>query len=124
MSPIRGTYPGDVSICSVLVADDDGPIRRMLERTLAGEGFSVTSVGDGGAALAAVERLDELALVAGEIEASVDSRRRLPESASADEARRLGVTLNEMLGTLGAAYPIPPLLAAYLIFLRSDVAGE
>jgi two-component system, OmpR family, response regulator MprA len=41
---------------SVLVADDDGPIRRMLERTLAGEGFSVTTVGDGGAALAAVER--------------------------------------------------------------------
>jgi two-component system response regulator MprA len=45
-----------VSNHSVLVADDDGPIRRMLERTLAGEGFSVTSVGDGGAALAAVER--------------------------------------------------------------------
>jgi two-component system response regulator MprA len=45
-----------VSTHSVLVADDDGPIRRMLERTLAGEGFSVTTVGDGGAALAAVER--------------------------------------------------------------------
>jgi two-component system, OmpR family, response regulator MprA len=45
-----------VSTHSVLVADDDGPIRRMLERTLAGEGFRVTSVGDGGAALAAVER--------------------------------------------------------------------
>jgi two-component system response regulator MprA len=45
-----------MSTYSVLVADDDGPIRRMLERTLAGEGFSVTTVGDGGAALAAVER--------------------------------------------------------------------
>jgi two-component system response regulator MprA len=46
-----------VSTFSVLVADDDGPIRRMLERTLAGEGFTVRTVGDGGAALAEVERL-------------------------------------------------------------------
>ena len=34
-----------MSTHSVLVADDDGPIRRMLERTLSREGFSVTSVG-------------------------------------------------------------------------------
>jgi two-component system, OmpR family, response regulator MprA len=40
----------------VLVVEDDGPIRRMLERTLAAEGYSVSSVGDGGSALAAVER--------------------------------------------------------------------
>lgn len=41
---------------AVLVVDDDGPIRRMLERTLAADGFDVSSVPDGGAALAAVER--------------------------------------------------------------------
>ena len=41
---------------SVLVVDDDGPIRRMLERTLAAEGYAVSAVADGGAALAAVER--------------------------------------------------------------------
>jgi two-component system, OmpR family, response regulator MprA len=40
----------------VLVVEDDGPIRRMLERTLAAEGYGVSSVGDGGAALAAVEQ--------------------------------------------------------------------
>ncbi len=40
----------------VLVVDDDGPIRRMLERSLSADGFSVASVSDGGAALAAVER--------------------------------------------------------------------
>ena len=40
----------------LLVVDDDRPIRRMLERTLAAEGYGVTTVADGGAALAAVER--------------------------------------------------------------------
>src|ERR1019366_3398392 len=40
----------------VLVVDDDPPLRRMLERTLAAEGFSVTVAGDGGAALVAAER--------------------------------------------------------------------
>ncbi|HZW72917.1 MAG TPA: response regulator transcription factor [Caldimonas sp.] len=40
---------------SVLVVEDDGPIRRMLERTLAAEGYRVSSAADGGAALAAVE---------------------------------------------------------------------
>src|SRR5947208_4237123 len=40
----------------VLVVDDDPPVRRMLERTLAAEGHSVTTAADGGAALAAVER--------------------------------------------------------------------
>jgi two-component system, OmpR family, response regulator MprA len=40
----------------VLVVDDDGPIRRMLARTLDAEGFGVSVAADGGAALAAVER--------------------------------------------------------------------
>ncbi len=40
----------------VLVVDDDPPLRRMLERTLAAEGFEVTGVADGAAALVATER--------------------------------------------------------------------
>ena len=40
----------------VLVVDDDPPLRRMLERTLAAEGFEVTVAADGGAALIAAER--------------------------------------------------------------------
>jgi two-component system response regulator MprA len=40
----------------VLVVDDDPPLRRMLERTLAAEGFAVTLAGDGPAALIATER--------------------------------------------------------------------
>jgi DNA-binding response OmpR family regulator len=40
----------------VLVVDDDPPLRRMLERTLAAEGFEVTVAADGGAALVAAER--------------------------------------------------------------------
>jgi two-component system response regulator MprA len=40
----------------VLVVDDDPPLRRMLERTLAAEGFEVTVAADGGSALAAAER--------------------------------------------------------------------
>jgi two-component system, OmpR family, response regulator MprA len=38
------------------VVDDDGPIRRMLSRTLAAEGYAVEASPDGGTALAAVER--------------------------------------------------------------------
>jgi two-component system response regulator MprA len=41
---------------AVLLVDDDAPIRRMLERTLAAEGYAVDAVADGGAALARVER--------------------------------------------------------------------
>jgi two-component system response regulator MprA len=41
---------------SVLLVDDDASIRRMLERTLVAEGYAVTAVADGGAALVAVER--------------------------------------------------------------------
>jgi two-component system response regulator MprA len=41
---------------TILVVDDDPPIRRMLERTLAAEGYAVRTAADGGAALAAVER--------------------------------------------------------------------
>jgi two-component system response regulator MprA len=43
-------------VVAVLVVDDDPPIRRMLERTLAAEGYAVAVAGDGGAALASVER--------------------------------------------------------------------
>src|SRR3954464_8311508 len=41
---------------ALLLVDDDAPIRRMLARTLAAEGYEVEAVADGGAALAAVER--------------------------------------------------------------------
>jgi two-component system response regulator MprA len=41
---------------SVLVVEDDGPIRRMLGRTLAAEGYDVLVTADGGEALVAVER--------------------------------------------------------------------
>jgi two-component system response regulator MprA len=41
---------------AIIVVDDDQPIRRMLERTLAAEGYEVTPASDGGAALAAIER--------------------------------------------------------------------
>jgi two-component system, OmpR family, response regulator MprA len=43
-------------VVAVLVVDDDAPVRRMLERTLAAAGYAVTAAGDGGAALVAVER--------------------------------------------------------------------
>jgi two-component system, OmpR family, response regulator MprA len=41
---------------AVLVVEDDRSIRRMLERTLAAEGYDVAGVSDGGGALAAIER--------------------------------------------------------------------
>jgi two-component system, OmpR family, response regulator MprA len=41
---------------TILVVDDDAPIRRMLERTLAAEGYDVVAAPDGGAALVALER--------------------------------------------------------------------
>src|SRR5688572_25067475 len=41
---------------AVLLVDDDAPIRRMLERTLAAEGYAVSAVADGVSALAHVER--------------------------------------------------------------------
>jgi two-component system, OmpR family, response regulator MprA len=40
----------------VLVVDDDPPLRRMLARTLAAEGYDVTVAADGGAALLEAER--------------------------------------------------------------------
>ena len=43
-------------MADLLLVDDDPPIRRMLERTLLAEGYSVEAAADGGAALAAVER--------------------------------------------------------------------
>jgi two-component system, OmpR family, response regulator MprA len=45
-----------VTVASILVVDDDAPIRRMLARTLAAEGHDVLAAADGGSALAAVER--------------------------------------------------------------------
>ena len=41
---------------AILVVDDDAAIRRMLERTLAAEGYDVAAASGGGAALAAVEQ--------------------------------------------------------------------
>lgn len=41
---------------TVLVVDDDPPIRRMLERTFTADGYRVQAAADGGEALAAVER--------------------------------------------------------------------
>jgi two-component system response regulator MprA len=40
----------------VLIVDDDAAIVRMLQRTLAAEGFETATAGDGGAALARAER--------------------------------------------------------------------
>jgi two-component system, OmpR family, response regulator MprA len=48
---------------TVLVVDDDPPIRRMLERTLTAEGYDVRTASGGGAALAEVERSVPDALV-------------------------------------------------------------
>jgi two-component system response regulator MprA len=45
-----------VSDPAVLVVDDDPSIRRMLARTLTAEGFAIELAGDGGSALAAIER--------------------------------------------------------------------
>src|SRR5881227_3975422 len=41
---------------AILVVDDDAAIRRMLERTLAAEGYDVAAASGGGAALTAIER--------------------------------------------------------------------
>ena len=49
-------YPEVVADAAILVVDDDAPIRRMLERTLAAGGFEVALAADGGDALAQVER--------------------------------------------------------------------
>ena len=48
---------------TILVVDDDAPIRRMLDRVLSAEGFTVSAVADGGAALVAVERAAPDAIV-------------------------------------------------------------
>jgi two-component system response regulator MprA len=45
-----------VEPAAILVVDDDAPIRRMLSRTLAAEGYAVQASPDGGDALASVER--------------------------------------------------------------------
>ena len=43
-------------MADLLLVDDDPSIRRMLERTLTADGYSVAAAADGGAALAAIER--------------------------------------------------------------------
>ena len=53
----------DAVPASVLVVDDDAPVRRMLERTLAAEGYAVVAVADGGAALAQAEATPPDAIV-------------------------------------------------------------
>jgi len=53
----------DVAPASVLVVDDDAPVRRMLERTLAAEGYAVVAVADGGSALARAETTPPDAIV-------------------------------------------------------------
>ena len=53
----------DVAPASVLVVDDDAPVRRMLERTLAAEGYAVVAVADGGSALARAEATPPDAIV-------------------------------------------------------------
>jgi two-component system response regulator MprA len=45
-----------MSEAALLLVDDDAPIRRMLARTLAAEGYDVSAAADGGSALAQVER--------------------------------------------------------------------
>jgi DNA-binding response OmpR family regulator len=52
MSPAADTASSE----RVLVVDDDSSLRRMLDRSLAAEGFEVTVAADGGGALAAAER--------------------------------------------------------------------
>src|ERR1700733_5069251 len=48
--------PPTESMPRVLVVDDDPPLRRMLERTLAAEGYEVSVAAEGGASLAEAER--------------------------------------------------------------------
>src|SRR6266480_4126588 len=54
VAPMR-SYAGRVAEATILVVDDDAPIRRMLERTLGAEGYDVRAAADGGSALAAIE---------------------------------------------------------------------
>jgi two-component system response regulator MprA len=51
--PLRATLD---FVAELLIVDDDEPIRRMLVRTLAAEGYGVSAAVDGGTALAAIER--------------------------------------------------------------------
>jgi two-component system, OmpR family, response regulator MprA len=51
-----GWDQASVTGAAILVVDDDAPIRRMLERTLAAERYVVQTAVDGGDALAAIER--------------------------------------------------------------------
>ena len=72
---------------SVLVVDDDGSIRRMLERTLAADGYVVAGASDGGAALAAVERAVPDLLVLDVGLPGVDGLGRLPPASRRRDSR-------------------------------------
>ncbi len=64
------------------MVDDDPPLRRMLERTLAAEGFEVTVAADGGAALVAAERSAPDVIVLDVAMPGLDGRRGLQAAAS------------------------------------------
>jgi PleD family two-component response regulator len=52
----RATATAAIGAARVLVADDDPPLRRMLQRSLSADGFEVTVAADGPAALLEAER--------------------------------------------------------------------
>jgi two-component system, OmpR family, response regulator MprA len=87
------------SMFHVLVVDDDPPISRMLERTLAGEGYGVEVAADGGAALAAVERSVPDLLVLDVAMPGLDGL------AVCRRLRRAGLALPILLLTAGDAVP-------------------
>ena len=71
----------------VLVVDDDPPLRRMLARTLAAEGYEVTVAADGGAALVEAERAAPDVIVLDVAMPGLDGLavcRRLREQGAAD----------------------------------------
>ena len=87
----------------------------MLERTLVAEGFDVTLAADGGAALVAAERSAPDVIV-------LDVA--MPVLDGLAVCRRLrGKGLPTPILMLTARDAVPALVAAFLVFLRRDVAG-
>ena len=114
----------------VLVVDDDHSLRRMLERTLIAEGFAVQAVADGGAALAAIVGTLMVSLL-------IQLIGILPGLGGL-HPYLLSTQFNAWQGLLRSPadwdpvirsawvcslYGLPSLIAAYLVFLRRDVAG-
>ena len=60
LKPKKG---GPVRPISVLIVDDEEPVRRFVERVLNNAGYQTTTAVDGPEALAAASKLDALALV-------------------------------------------------------------